>query len=154
VENGLSELQRHQFHAKALSRLISISSPSENRSSGISLMAAVQSLSYDLIFGKSAINKSDIKYLFDPPFVFELLGDEFVKEFGDSYYSLRHPRIIRMRRDMDWKETLSFEEYQVCKLIERSTDIIHYLCSNQLSIHSDQWILRSEIEQRRKWVLR
>lgn len=73
----------------------------------------MQSLSYDLILGKSGINQADIRFLFDKPFVFELLGSGFVKEGADSFYSLRFPRIVKERTDIEWKDAISFEEYQV-----------------------------------------
>ena len=61
---------------------------------------------------KSGFSLKKVDYFFPTPYVFELLGGSFVREYGDSFFSLRFPRFKKQRTDITWRDTVSFQELQ------------------------------------------
>ena len=70
-------------------------------------------LPFDILpLKKSGISWRSIDFWFPCPHIFELLGGGFTREFDDGFYSLRFPRIIKVRTDIQWRDCISFQELQ------------------------------------------
>ncbi|KAI9025678.1 hypothetical protein DFJ74DRAFT_665127 [Hyaloraphidium curvatum] len=74
---------------------------------------ASKDLDYDLT---NSLSGSRIDFLFPTPFVVEVLGSDegFHREEGNSFYSVRFPRIKRVRNDVQWtdQDCMGFAELQ------------------------------------------
>lgn len=66
---------------------------------------------FDLRMGNEEAVKG-MSVTFSTPFVFEIVGSAFEKAANTNFYTLRHPRVIKVHWDRSFKETVSFDELQ------------------------------------------
>ena len=108
VETGLSDQERRMFDERTRMLMSDGMLNRCDRIKGISLLAMAH---YDIKVSP-LVAESDFSCIFRKPYVFELLGAGFVKERGCSFYTLRFPRIVKIRGVVEWPDTISFDEMQ------------------------------------------
>ena len=79
--------------------------PAEMDSEGI-----LRTDSFDIRTGGS--ENCRIGWTFDEPCVVEVLGSGYEKPHGKTYYTLRHPRILKLHLDRSWSDASTFDELQ------------------------------------------
>lgn len=77
-----------------------------------------------LILGPKSL--SSMTTIFREPFVAEILGSGYEKQFNDSLFVLRHPRIQKLHFDRTWTDTVSVDELQ--KLAEEARQVPDMTC--------------------------
>lgn len=63
---------------------------------------------------------SNMDAVFHKPFVFDVVGAGFEKEPNRDFFTLRFPRVLKIHRDRDWKESVSFDELQGMAKVART----------------------------------
>jgi DNA ligase-4 len=66
--------------------------------------------SFDLILDHNPTSKMAV--VFTDPFVVEVLGSSFEKPSNKSYYMFRHPRILKLHLDRNWKDATTLSSLE------------------------------------------
>ena len=66
---------------------------------------------YEVVVEAGLSCKMDV--LFSKPFVFEVMGSGFDKPANRDHFLLRFPRLVKIHKDRDFKDTVSFNELQL-----------------------------------------
>lgn len=85
-----------------------------------------------------------MEFVFDQPFVFEVMGSGFDKLPNTNYFTLRFPRVLKIHWDRTFKDTVSLAEY------EDMADQARQIPDDATSQEDAAWIAKLEQADRGK----
>ncbi|KAJ5980939.1 hypothetical protein N7481_008237 [Penicillium waksmanii] len=125
----IDALHRHSMHKDNLQAL--------NQHGQFSACDPDECHTYTIEYGCRKLTKACV--LFKKPFVVELNGSGFDKPSGARYYTLRHPRILKIYTDRTFEDAVSFQELQLLADDARSVP------TEELSDEIGQWHKRLKV---------
>lgn len=96
-------------------------------------------------FDVEIVSGTRMDFVFNVPFVFEVLGSGFEKPSNCNYFMLRHARVNKLHEDRTWKDAVSMQELQEQAAAARSA------AAESESQETRKWLEKLERKSRRKF---